>query len=85
MWSESLRGQPREAAGRSRRARRCQNRVPCELPGYDGNLPVSDVTVPRPVDVLQELPGELMEDVLGAMEAQDRERLSRALALTRTP
>ena len=32
------------------------------------------------VDILQELPEEVMEDVLEAMAAQDRERLARALA-----
>ena len=53
---------------------------PEELAALAAHLDEDDV-----VDILQELPGELREDVLEAMEAQDRERLSRALALTRSP
>ena len=48
---------------------------PEELAALAAHLDEDDV-----VDILQELPEEVMEDVLDAMAAQDRERLSRALA-----
>ena len=46
-----------------------------ELAALAAHLDEDDV-----VDILQELPEEVMEDVLEAMAAQDRERLARALA-----
>ena len=57
------------------RAGRLLTMRPEELAGLAAHLDEDDI-----VDILQELPEEVMEDVLEAMAAQDRERLSRALA-----
>ena len=57
------------------RAGRLLTMRPEELAALAAHLDEDDV-----VDILQELPDEVMEDVLEAMEAEDRARLSRALA-----
>ena len=57
------------------RAGRLRTMEPEELAALADHLDEDDV-----VDILQELPEEVVDDVLEAMEAQDRERLSRALA-----
>ena len=57
------------------RAGRLVTMRPEELAALAAHLDEDDV-----VDILQELPEEVMEDVLEAMAAQDRERLARALA-----
>ena len=57
------------------RAGRLRTMPPKELAALADHLDEDDV-----VDILQELPEEVVDDVLEAMEAQDRERLSRALA-----
>ena len=57
------------------RAGRLLTMRPQELAALAAHLDEDDV-----VDILQELPEDVMEDVLEAMAAQDRERLARALA-----
>ena len=57
------------------RAGRLLSMRPEELAALAAHLDEDDA-----VDILQELPEEVMEDVLEAMAAQDRERLERALA-----
>ena len=57
------------------RAGRLLTMRPEELAALAAHLDEDDV-----VDILQELPEEVMEDVLETMAAQDRERLARALA-----
>ena len=57
------------------RAGRLLSMRPEELAALAAHLDEDDA-----VDILQELPEEVMEDVLETMEAQDRERLERALA-----
>ena len=90
-WFESLRARDRDRAWScidparrhdvlaeiedAVRAGRLLTMRPEELASLAAHLDEDDV-----VDILQELPEEVMEDVLEIMEAQDRERLSRALA-----
>ena len=57
------------------RAGRLRTMRPEELAALAAHLDEDDV-----VDILQELPEEVVDDVLEAMAAQDRERLARALA-----
>ena len=90
-WFESLRARDRDRAWScidparrhdvlaeiedAVRAGRLLTMRPEELASLAAHLDEDDV-----VDILQELPEEVVEDVFEAMEAQDRERLSRALA-----